>query len=575
MSIKLRMALSVAGLLIIILTMFVATWVISSAQKADGLSINLAGRQRMLSQKIAKETLFQVHLIMQGDDTAKGRAEIATSQEVFEQTLNALASSGPAPTTLDPAGPMAELPLPSEQVTAGLNEIRLLWDEFNLLIAKNLAGANEAAVQKLVPQSLQVLGAMNRVVGMLQAESEAKVLTLLAIQAVCVLFGLIVAALIAWSLHIFVIKPLDAVRDFAGQVSDGDLDAEVSGNFTAELLSLKEAIIKMVTSLKENMILAQTKGEEAAQEAIRASEAMELATQKEAESSRLYVKINETASDARSIAENLSSSAEGLSALVVQASEGSTLQSDRMRETATAMDEMNATVLEVARNAGDASQSAVEAKSNAQAGAEKVQEAVGGIAEVQHEILTLNETMGALGKQTQGISTIMDVISDIADQTNLLALNAAIEAARAGEAGRGFAVVADEVRKLAEKTMAATGDVGRAVDEIQNQTEKNIVQTKHAVNTIETSAKQTDESGTLMKEIVVIVESTAGQIESIAAAAEEQSAASEEINRAVTEVNTVAEDTANGMSDATISIKELSSLAQDLASLMRRMTDNG
>ncbi len=145
-----------------------------------------------------------------------------------------------------------------------------------------------------------------------------------------------------------------------------------------------------------------------------------------------------------------------------------------MTETATAMEEMNATVLEVAHNASNAAESAARARENAQVGAEGVRQAVTSIDAIKDQILDLNESMGELGSQAEGIGQIMNVVTDIADQTNLLALNAAIEAARAGEAGRGFAVVADEVRKLAEKTMQATKEVGDAVSTIQSQARSNI-----------------------------------------------------------------------------------------------------
>ena len=145
-----------------------------------------------------------------------------------------------------------------------------------------------------------------------------------------------------------------------------------------------------------------------------------------------------------------------------------------MTETATAMNQMNVSVLEVARNASDAADVTTNAREQAEEGSRNLNALIKMIGEVHQHALGLKDSMQDLGNQAQGIGNILNVISDIADQTNLLALNAAIEAARAGEAGRGFAVVADEVRKLAEKTMDATREVGSAVSSIQSVTDLNI-----------------------------------------------------------------------------------------------------
>ena len=183
--------------------------------------------------------------------------------------------------------------------------------------------------------------------------------------------------------------------------------------------------------------------------------------------------------------------------------------------------------------------------------------------------------MSALGKQAESTGQILGVISDIADQTNLLALNAAIEAARAGEAGRGFAVVADEVRKLAEKTMSATREVGAAIIEIQDGTRKNVGHVEQVVNRIDEATALAGASGEALREIVSLVETTSSQVRSIATAAEQQSATSEEINRSVDEVNHISAATSEAMRLSTSSVAELTRQGQVLRELIESMKSEG
>ncbi|MBU4378024.1 MAG: chemotaxis protein, partial [Proteobacteria bacterium] len=157
------------------------------------------------------------------------------------------------------------------------------------------------------------------------------------------------------------------------------------------------------------------------------------------------------------------------------------------------------------------------------------------------------------------------------DQTNLLALNAAIEAARAGEAGRGFAVVADEVRKLAEKTMQATNEVHQAVTGIQDGARKNVRATEIAVSAVQKSTDMANRSGEALKSIVLVAESTADRVRSIATAAEQQSAASDEISRATMDVNRICGETDRAMAESAEAIKRLAGLAESLADVIRGM----
>ena len=176
----------------------------------------------------------------------------------------------------------------------------------------------------------------------------------------------------------------------------------------------------------------------------------------------------------------------------------------------------------------------------------------------------LHVNMQELGTRAESIDNVLNVISDIADQTNLLALNAAIEAARAGEAGRGFAVVADEVRKLAEKTMAATKEVSDSIHANQDSARINTTKVNHAVSSVAEANKLANSSGEALKEIVALAATSSSIVGSIAAAAEKQRATSEEIGHAIDEVSRVVGETSDGMTQASASVQELAHIAQNL-----------
>jgi len=203
---------------------------------------------------------------------------------------------------------------------------------------------------------------------------------------------------------------------------------------------------------------------------------------------------------------------------------------------------------------------------------------VEGIGRVQDQTATLKSDMAGLGRQAEDIGKIMNVINDIADQTNLLALNAAIEAARAGEAGRGFAVVADEVRKLAEKTMGAVTEVGDAIKGVQGGARRNMNNVDKAVEGIEKVTAMARNSGAAIEKIAGHVGDVANQISAIATAAEQQSAASEEINHTLEDIDRISTQTSQAMAEASQALAELARLGQELQGLvadLKRAGKNG
>ncbi len=276
-------------------------------------------------------------------------------------------------------------------------------------------------------------------------------------------------------------------------------------------------------------------------------------------------------SEATTVSQEVSAAAKQLTDQVLLARQGADEQRSRTTEVATAVEEMNATIIEVARNAGDASETAHSAQETARIGASQVQDVITVMDNVSTKAAQLKNEMDDLGTQAEGIGRIMVVINDIADQTNLLALNAAIEAARAGEAGRGFAVVADEVRKLAEKTMQATNEVNSYIGAIQESARKNMTATEETTSVIAKATTMSHEAGDSLEKILRLVESTDDQIRSIASASEQQSSASEEINHSTGQINRIAGDTVDAMAQASEGIDNIALMASELREYMIKM----
>ncbi len=387
--------------------------------------------------------------------------------------------------------------------------------------------------------------------------------------------GLIVALVVGLILSFFITKtitrPLFTSVAFAEAVAGGQLDGSLSLNQRDEFGRLAESLRRMVENLKTQIFEANAKTEEADQAAKEAKEAMLKAETAQSEAMAKTESMFEAAGRLQAVVEATNSASEQLSVQIEESSQGAEQQAHRSTETATAMEEMNATVLEVARNASAAAQISDEARVNAQRGANIVSQVVSEIASVQTQALALKDDMSLLGKQAEDIGHIMSVISDIADQTNLLALNAAIEAARAGEAGRGFAVVADEVRKLAEKTMTATKEVGNSINGIQTGTRRNMENVDRAVHAIGEATKLASNSGEALETIVRLVEQSSDQVRSIATASEQQSATSEEINRSIEDVNSISNTTAEAMRQARDAMGELARQNQELKVLIDEM----
>lgn len=297
---------------------------------------------------------------------------------------------------------------------------------------------------------------------------------------------------------------------------------------------------------------------------------------------RLFHGFNKSVQNIKMIVENVISAVEAtasasseISSSAEEMAAGAQEQSSQTTEIAGAVEEMTKTILETSQNSSKSAEAAKNAGVVAKEGGKVVNETIQGMNRIADVVKKSAETVLALGKGSDQIGEIVQVINDIADQTNLLALNAAIEAARAGEQGRGFAVVADEVRKLAERTAKATKEIAVMIKQIQKDTGGAVESMNKGTEEVEKGKTLADKAGQSLKEIIVGVDQVVDMSTQVAAASEEQSSAAEQISKNIEAISSVTQESAAGVQQIARAAEDLNRLTVNLQELTSRFKIDG
>ncbi len=325
-----------------------------------------------------------------------------------------------------------------------------------------------------------------------------------------------------------VTAPINEQSEVLEKMSAGDLTVRMTGEYKGDFLAIKSSINSLADSFSSAL-------------------------------SDVSAAVQATASASNQI----SSSTEEMAA-------GAQEQSAQTTEVAGAVEEMTKTIFETTKNSGLASDAAKNAGTIAKEGGKVVGETIDGMNRVAEVVKKSADTVEALGKSSDQIGEIVQVIDDIADQTNLLALNAAIEAARAGEQGRGFAVVADEVRKLAERTTKATKEIATMIRQIQKDTKGAVLSMKEGTEEVEKGKLLADKAGQSLKQIITGAQEVVDMSTQVAAASEEQSSAAEQISKNIESISSVTQQSAAGVQQIARAAEDLNRLTLNLQELVSR-----
>jgi methyl-accepting chemotaxis protein len=404
----------------------------------------------------------------------------------------------------------------------------------------------------------------------------------------------LLAAIFTVLISRFIVGPLRLLVEGAKRMADGDTQVKVNIESKDETGILAIAFNKMVQSVHDFMY--NSREEEAGYLSRKVNEILvnmdkfangdltvRLSVEKEDEIGKLFIGFNNAVENMKELIGRVAESASyaidassQISSATEQLAAGAQQQSSQSTDVAAAMEEMTSTIADNARNSVRAAESARQNTSVAIQGSSVVEQTVEKMRTIAGTVQNAAGTVQRLGEASTQIGEIAGVINDIADQTNLLALNAAIEAARAGEHGRGFAVVADEVRKLAERTSQATKQIAQTIRGIQTETDQAVSMMQRSNTQVTEGIELADKAGNALKQITESAVEVVTLIDQIATASDQQSSTSTEIARNIESISHVSAESARSISDIARTVTELTSVNQEIGQLLGRFrTETG
>ncbi|MDH1011180.1 methyl-accepting chemotaxis protein [Pseudomonas nicosulfuronedens] len=515
------------------LSLDAATWSVSGASNSlDILQSSLADDgayelkesqgqkgEELLQQAAQVSQLYR--LVLQGLNEARSRLESGGEEKAEGGRIKSAAEALELSAKLQEAITDPTYVSVLKDVITNINAFVEKLDEYTASLEQEKqvhAQMNDRAAQ--VMQQVDDAYAAQRAA--MQTQLRTNTLLIVGSAVLALLVGALASLLITW----MIVRPLRQVIGMARRIAEGDLSVSIDVRRKDEVGQLMGAVGSMADSLRGIV-------------------------------SRLSDGVGQ-----------ITASAQALSSVTERTQHGVNSQKAETDQVATAMNQMAATVHDVARNAEEAASSAEQADGKVASGQDVVRQTLGRIEQLAAAVRAATESIEQLGRESQSIGSVLVVIKNVAEQTNLLALNAAIEAARAGEQGRGFAVVADEVRALARRTQQSTAEIETLIAALQNGATTSVqrMQRSHAlVEMTVGDAVQTEAAlGTIASAVAVIHQMN----QQIAAASEQQSAVAEEISRSVSSIRGIADESAQAMESTASSSVELAQLSRELQGLV-------